>query len=302
MLQLLDYYQLKAELYCNTKYRVTATYSTVLLYILVNLKGTDKFLMYRRPPGRGKFSDLHAIGYCGKVEVVDHIYDNEDNVDVFATIEKGGLRELEEEVVLADGVESFTSKDLKYVGICSGRPAAVVALVEYEGDESDITVCEPENIHVGWKTVEQIRAMRDEIEGWSAIVIDSISHLVEGSKVSLENKTVVWKKIPGYSRYLAGSDGTLRNLKTGGISKGGDAGRYLKVSVYKDGESTPHLEYLHILICTAFKGKRPKGTVVLHKDNDRTNVKPANLRWGTQSENIKDAYDDGLIGSKHLRK
>lgn len=37
---------------------------------------------------------------------------------------------------------------------------------------------------------------------------------------------------------------------------------------------------------------------VLHNDNDPLNNHFSNLRWGTQSENIKQAYDDKRISAK----
>lgn len=110
--------------------------------------------------------------------------------------------------------------------------------------------------------------------------------------------TEVWKEIPGYSGYLASSLGKIKNKKTGHISKGGDAGRYLKVSVYRDGEDKPHLEHLHRIICLAFHGKPKKGQVVLHIDNNKTNVKSSNLKWGSQKTNVQSAYDEGLYENK----
>lgn len=83
-------------------------------------------------------------------------------------------------------------------------------------------------------------------------------------------------------------------LKTGNSTFGGDAGRYLKVSVYRDGQEKPHLEYVHVLICTAFYGPRPKNMIVLHGDDNRRNNSSGNLAWGTQQQNILDVYRRGL--------
>jgi hypothetical protein len=44
---------------------------------------------------------------------------------------------------------------------------------------------------------------------------------------------------------------------------------------------------VHRLVCEAFHGPAPEGkNVVLHLDEDATNNKPENLRWGTQKENL----------------
>lgn len=44
---------------------------------------------------------------------------------------------------------------------------------------------------------------------------------------------------------------------------------------------------VHRLVCEAFHGPAPEGkTVVIHIDEDATNNRPENLRWGTQKENL----------------
>jgi hypothetical protein len=44
---------------------------------------------------------------------------------------------------------------------------------------------------------------------------------------------------------------------------------------------------IHRLVCEAFYGLAPfKGAVVIHIDEDATNNRIENLRWGTQKENL----------------
>ncbi len=43
---------------------------------------------------------------------------------------------------------------------------------------------------------------------------------------------------------------------------------------------------IHRLICEAFHGAPSLGQVVLHLDDDATNNRSDNLRWGTQKENL----------------
>lgn len=44
---------------------------------------------------------------------------------------------------------------------------------------------------------------------------------------------------------------------------------------------------VHRLVCEAFHGPAPsKRSVVIHLDEDATNNRPENLRWGTQKENL----------------
>lgn len=104
-----------------------------------------------------------------------------------------------------------------------------------------------------------------------------------------------WKKIPGYPDYSASSNGEIRNDKTGYITKGGNAGHYLKVSVYARGDKKPKLVYVHDLVCRAFKGMPKKNEIVLHDDDDKKNNKSHNVKWGTVSQNTQSAYDNGLI-------
>lgn len=107
-----------------------------------------------------------------------------------------------------------------------------------------------------------------------------------------------WYLIPGYRGYVANRKGEIRNLKTNRVTMGGFAGRYRRVSVYKTGAKTPTLAYSHDLICRAFYGP-PRGAVVVkHLDNNPGNTAPSNLAWGTQSDNIQQVYDDGLLPSK----
>lgn len=41
------------------------------------------------------------------------------------------------------------------------------------------------------------------------------------------------------------------------------------------------------LVCEAFNGPKPfDGAVVMHLDEDPTNNRPENLKWGTQKENL----------------
>jgi len=101
----------------------------------------------------------------------------------------------------------------------------------------------------------------------------------------------IWKPIPGFSKYLASNLGEILTLKTGNFTKGVSAGHYLKVSIFKDGSTKSKMEYVHILVCTAFHGVGPKGFVVMHKDDNKENCNATNLKWGSQSQNIQDVWD-----------
>lgn len=105
--------------------------------------------------------------------------------------------------------------------------------------------------------------------------------------------TTQWKAVPGFSDCEANRRGEIRFKSTGHVTKGGNAGRYLKVNTRKDGAESNSLYHVHELVCRAFHGPPRKGQVVLHDNDDRWDNRPSNLCWGTQSKNITDAYKRG---------
>lgn len=76
---------------------------------------------------------------------------------------------------------------------------------------------------------------------------------------------------------------------------------YHRVVLSKPGEK-PKLRYLHHIVLEAFVGPRPKGMEACHKnDNKSHNVTP-NLYWGKRSNNLKDAWRNGIFkNKKYLR-
>lgn len=53
---------------------------------------------------------------------------------------------------------------------------------------------------------------------------------------------------------------------------------------------------VHVLVLEAFVGPRPAGMEGLHGDDVPSNNRLDNLRWGTRSDNIKDAIANGNKG------
>lgn len=105
-----------------------------------------------------------------------------------------------------------------------------------------------------------------------------------------------WKDVPGYSDVEVSSAGEVRFKSTGHTTLGGVAGAYRRVSVIVNQRTKERrLVYVHDLVCRGFHGLPSEGQVVLHKDDDKLNCKPTNVRWGSQSDNIRDAHANGLI-------
>ena len=105
-----------------------------------------------------------------------------------------------------------------------------------------------------------------------------------------------WRPVPGFGGYEASSRGRVRSVDrrlSDGRLAGGvilaateDDNGYLRVTLSIGGK--PTTVAVHVLVCTAFKGKRPRGKEVRHLDGVKVNCGPGNLAWGTKSSNAKD--------------
>ena len=117
-----------------------------------------------------------------------------------------------------------------------------------------------------------------------------------------------WRPIPGWAAYEVSSDGRVRRVRQ---SKGASAGRELRPMLNKKTRyfSVCLCEHprskridIHRLVALAFLGPQPSARhLVAHNDGTRTNNVITNLRWATQSENLRDCRSHGtaMIGSKN---
>ena len=105
-------------------------------------------------------------------------------------------------------------------------------------------------------------------------------------------KDIEIRPIPSYPEWFARSDGVI-------ISR---LGRELRGYWNKNRKGSAYLCVLcpgrkcrpvHALVLEAFVGPRPTGMQCLHRDDDRTNNKLSNLRWGTCAENARDKIRNG---------
>lgn len=126
---------------------------------------------------------------------------------------------------------------------------------------------------------------------------------------------IIYKEIPGFPRYYAGSDGEIysRNYKKNKnitpvelrkLSYGRQRLGYHIVNLKLD-DNSHNMCRVHVLICTAFHGARPMGMQCSHLDDDKENNRPENLKWETDSENKKRKYannggDRGIKNSRAL--
>src|SRR5690349_5649582 len=100
-----------------------------------------------------------------------------------------------------------------------------------------------------------------------------------------------WLPAPGYEgAYEVSDHGQVRSLdrvvagrwgprpSKGRILRQSSQGRYLVVTLYRD--TKPKMFAVHRLVLLTFVGPCPPGQESLHWDDDPTNNRIENLRWG----------------------
>ena len=112
----------------------------------------------------------------------------------------------------------------------------------------------------------------------------------------------VWKPVPSLSGVLASSYGRIKLPSRTATMPHGGIRHYHPKPTYgcrvKSSKNARHTYYgvstkffgnikVHRAVCEAFHGKPPfERAVVIHLDEDATNNRPENLKWGTQKENL----------------
>jgi hypothetical protein len=123
----------------------------------------------------------------------------------------------------------------------------------------------------------------------------------------LEIMQEVWKAIPGYEgQYEVSNQGNVRSLDRYVECEGPIKGRYLskkKGRALRPGPSNfghmsvvlgkHNTHFVHKLVLLAFVGPAPDKHECCHSNGDPADNRLENLRWGTRSENIKDAVRHG---------
>lgn len=106
-----------------------------------------------------------------------------------------------------------------------------------------------------------------------------------------------WRKIEFEKGYSLSEYGTIRHDESGKLLSSWKTNRgYIQVEI-------KHRKYSqHRLVGMVYhKDKMFDGAIIHHLDNDITNNHYKNLKWTTQSYNIKAAYDQGRHSKKNDR-
>jgi hypothetical protein len=115
---------------------------------------------------------------------------------------------------------------------------------------------------------------------------------------------MIWRDIPSLPGYQASDDGQIRSVdrvdslgrqKTGQVlGQQISANGYAVVSIYFADRKRGLPVLVHRLVCEAFHGPAPfLSACALHWRNDLSDNTPANVRWGSQAENMHDKMIDG---------
>lgn len=126
-----------------------------------------------------------------------------------------------------------------------------------------------------------------------------------------------WLPVVGFEgRYEVSDLGRVRSLDRKVLNNGtpvvikgvvlrpsADSKGRLQVRPMREGRGA--LTFVHRIVLEAFVGPCPEGMVCCHWDDDPTNNALANLRWDTQSENMRDQARNGrhrYAGRTHCKR
>ena len=100
--------------------------------------------------------------------------------------------------------------------------------------------------------------------------------------------------VPGYNgKYKINECGIVIN-KTGHVMRPAVSNSgYLRTALEEPNSTKRYNKSIHRLVAQTFLPNPDNLPVVMHKDNDPLNNHVSNLQWGTQEENMQQAYREG---------
>lgn len=116
--------------------------------------------------------------------------------------------------------------------------------------------------------------------------------------MEVASDTEQWITISEFPKYEVSSHGRVRNRKTGRVLKPMWTGLKRKqYATVRFGKGSSADRKVHHLVLEAFVGPRPPGGIARHLDDDATNNRADNLRWGSYGDNSADAVYNGAVWS-----
>lgn len=124
-----------------------------------------------------------------------------------------------------------------------------------------------------------------------------------------EKETQRWEYIPGFENYLISDDGVVMSLpgKSGGRSGIIITPRKTNMGYWQacltNAEGEIKYMYIHRLVAMAFIPKmynQKDCNIVMHIDDNPSNNKVSNLKWGTQFQNMQGVNTCPVKGKKRM--
>lgn len=110
-----------------------------------------------------------------------------------------------------------------------------------------------------------------------------------------DTQFTVWKHAPGYINVQANQYGQLRDSGTHEPLSFYDCGSGYYAVTVMDVTGKRVMQRVHTLVMLAFKGKRPVGHYVDHKNRDKLDNNLSNLRYITPKENSRNRNDQKMV-------
>lgn len=105
----------------------------------------------------------------------------------------------------------------------------------------------------------------------------------------------IYRPVKEFPWYLACSDGYVINTDTGHVLVGSIKKTGYREILLVDADGNPHSRLLHRVIAQAFVENEENKPEVNHINGDKDDNRALNLEWVTRGENLKHAYENGLM-------
>lgn len=115
------------------------------------------------------------------------------------------------------------------------------------------------------------------------------------TKINQETQFTIWKQVPDYVNIEASQYGKLRNSVTHEPLSFYDCGSGYYAVTVTEVNGRRIMQRVHTLVMLAFKGKRPAGRYVDHKNRNKLDNKLSNLRYITPKENGRNRTDQSMV-------
>lgn len=93
-----------------------------------------------------------------------------------------------------------------------------------------------------------------------------------------------------FTNYFLDNKGDVYNKEKVKLKPWDDGRGYLVVDIVDDKSNSTRMK-IHVGVAETFIGKRPKDSIVQHKDGNKHNNSPKNIEYLTQKENVAHAQE-----------